>query len=159
MQLIKPATAPNSFRCAGALLDALPAVMWFVRRNMRRHSTAGLSVPQYRTLSVLAQLPSAALCEVAENLGGTLPTISRVISGLVRKGYVERCTCSNDRRRVTLVITKKGREIFQIARKDTQRTVSEVLQKLDVTDRRKLLEIMTLLGNLFENHLHGDKDA
>ena len=85
--------APNQDQCAGALLDALPGLMRFVRRQMRSRRATGLSVPQFRTLIQLHRRPATSLSIVAEALGATPPTTSRIVSGLVRKGYIVRRVC------------------------------------------------------------------
>jgi DNA-binding MarR family transcriptional regulator len=65
------------------MLDGMPPVMWFMRRQMRRHPTRGVSVPQYRVLVILDSIPSPSLSTVADNLGLSLPATSRVVTGLV----------------------------------------------------------------------------
>src|SRR3954447_9993092 len=98
-----PASSPDA--CAHAMLDGMPQVMWFIRRQMRAHRTRGLSVPQFRTLALLDRFPTASLSAVAENLGATMPTASRMVSGLVTKAFVTRKTDPSDRRQASLVLT------------------------------------------------------
>src|SRR3954468_630063 len=90
--------------CAKSMLEAMPQVMWFIRRQMRQHRTRGMSVPQFRTLVMLDRYPTASLSAVAENLGATLPTASRMVSGLVTKGLVARRPHPTDRRQASLVL-------------------------------------------------------
>src|SRR3954467_6157218 len=100
MQLLSKATNrldPESpQRCASEILDALPPVMRFVRKHMRSHRTKGLSLPQFRTLALLRSVPSANLSAVAEFLGASLPTASRIVSGLVSKRLLQRHEHSDD---------------------------------------------------------------
>src|SRR5438105_4236858 len=110
MQQLLDATIPtgDASHCAAVLLDALPSVMWFVRNHMRRRRARGLSVPQFRTLVLLRRNPSAPLSAVAEHLGCSLPTASRLVTGLVSKGLISRRTGSGDRRQLALELTDKG---------------------------------------------------
>src|SRR4051812_46948573 len=106
MQLLSEATilAPAKTKddCALQLLDALPPVMRFVRKHMRSNRARGLSIPQFRVMALLASIPSANLSAVADFLGASLPTTSRIVSGLVKNGLIERRESQNDRRQVEL---------------------------------------------------------
>src|SRR6476646_5956198 len=92
---------------AAALLAALPPLMRFVRKHMRSHRTEGLSVPQFRTLLALGLTPPMRLSAVADFLGASLSTTSRIVSKLVKKGLVTRGECARDRRQVDLRLTSR----------------------------------------------------
>src|SRR5207245_354836 len=115
------ATADTSAdRCARAVLDSLPPVMWFIRSKMRQQRTRGLSVPQFRALCLLARFPTATLSHVAEHLGSSQPSASRLISGLVARGLVARKESSDDRRQISLVLTAKGKTVQAASNRATQ---------------------------------------
>lgn len=135
--------------CARAMLDGMPQVMWFIRRQMRAHRTRGLSVPQFRTLCLLDRYPTASLSAVAENLGSTMPTASRMVSGLVTKGFVTRKTHPTDRRQASLVLTAKGRTALNTSRQATQDAVAREIARLSDQDRATIARAMTLLDNAF----------
>jgi DNA-binding MarR family transcriptional regulator len=146
-------TDASADSCARAMLEGLPQVMWFIRREMRRHRTHRLSVPQYRTLVVLDRFPTASLSQVAERLGGSLPTVSRMVAGLVSKGLVVRKACEGDRRRMALVLTPKGRRAYEGAQLETQQTVAAQIEHLTDADRATVSEAMKLLHGVFANAL------
>src|SRR5580700_10156635 len=87
--------------CALDLLDAVPPVIWFIRREMRAFRK-GLSLPQFRTLSLINRQPAASLSAVADHLGASLPTASRMVQGLVAQGLLARKGCREDRRQLAL---------------------------------------------------------
>src|SRR5947208_16071764 len=117
MHVLAPApTDARSLKVAGNLLDGLPPVMWFIRRQMRRHRTAGLTVPQFRALALVDRYPTASLSLVAEHLGSSQPSASRLIDGLVIRGFVTRKQCDQDRRQVKLGLTARGKLILDKAR-------------------------------------------
>src|SRR6186997_2824996 len=109
MQLMQAATKSDPAECARAMLDGLPTVMWFIRRQMRKHRSHGLSVPQFRALCHIDRFPTASLSIVAEHLGSSTPSASRLISGLVSRGFVKRNECADDRRQIALMLTPRGR--------------------------------------------------
>jgi DNA-binding MarR family transcriptional regulator len=131
------------------MLDGMPQVMWFIRRQMRRHRTHRLSVPQFRSLVLLDRYPTASLSAVAEHLGATLPTASRMVTGLVDKGLVTRRDCPTDRRQMALVLTAKGRSVLNTARRETQDAVAQEIAHLTDDQRTTVMEAMGLLQDVF----------
>ena len=123
--------------------------MWYLRFNMRRHRAAGISVPQFRTLALIDRCPRATLSMVAENLGSTLPTASRLVSGLVRKGLLAREECRKDRRKLSLKLTGRGRQVLNVAREGTQRTMAEILEQLSHAQRGTIASAAEMLQQLF----------
>jgi len=151
MQVLAPATdvSTSADQCAGAILDGLPPVMWFIRRHMREQRTSGLSVPQYRALCLLARFPTASLTHIAEHLGSSQPSASRLISGLVTRGLVARKECPDDRRQVTLVLTTKGKQVQATAHRATQERLAEEIAHLPEGKRRTVMAAMEVLLDVF----------
>ena len=131
------------------MLDGLPQVMWHIRRHMRRNRTHGLSIPAFRTLVLLDRFPNASLSLIADNLGASLPTSSRIVAGLVRKGMVRRAISSADRRQVALLLSSKGREVLEFARKQTQNELASHLRDLSAVERTAVVQSMELLASVF----------
>ena len=151
MQLLPQATKSNDSVqvCALALLDALPPVMRVVRRHMRSHRGKGLSVPQFRVLMTLGAGQGSSLRSVADFLGESAPTTSRIVSGLVSKGLVTRCDCSHDRRRVKLALTARGARLRDTARLATQAQLAEEIAPLSDAQRHAIVIGMRALELLF----------
>ncbi|HMB94875.1 MAG TPA: MarR family transcriptional regulator [Tepidisphaeraceae bacterium] len=116
---------------------------------MRSHR-GGLSVPQFRTLVLLESSPTKNLSAVAEFLGVSLPTASRMVTCMVRKGFVHRRECPNDRRQVELVLTSRGAAIMEKSRRATQQEIARELQSLDQTDRDAIFRAMRMLQIVFK---------
>ena len=131
------------------MLDGMPQVMWFIRRHMRSHRTRGLSVPQFRTLVLIERFPTASVSCVAENLGVTLPTASRAISGLVARGFVSRESSSDDRRLMSLQLTPQGKDVLDIASGATRDAVAAELAGLSDAQRSVIVDAMGSLSRIF----------
>jgi DNA-binding MarR family transcriptional regulator len=161
MQLLSP--APNSRAgqpstdgpagCARAVLDGMPPVMWFIRKQMRRHRTGGLSVPQFRALCLLERFPTASVSVVAEHLGSSTPSASRLISGLVSRGFVTRKSCRDDRRQVTLLLTQRGKTVLGQAQQATQERLAELMEQLSTQQRSVIEQAMSVLQEVFGSAL------
>jgi len=135
-------------RCAAELLETLPTVTWFIRRQMRGNRR-NLSVPQFRTLVRVSHHPGTPLSDVAEHLGASLPTTSRIVAGLVKKGYLTRCGSEADRRRIALDLTTGGRAVLKAARAATQDRLEVELGRLSDPQRNTLLKAMAILQQTF----------
>jgi DNA-binding MarR family transcriptional regulator len=136
--------------CATALLDTVPGLLWYVRRHMRRHRK-GLSVPQFRALVQIQSNPQISLSCVAEHLGASLPTTSRLIGNLVSKGFLSRSESPSDRRQVVLVLTPRGKAIIDAARAASIAQMEKEFAPLPAQDRETVCRAMTVLADFVDN--------
>ena len=128
-------------------MEATPPVMWFMRREMRRRRGA-LSLPRFRTL-VRVEKGDAGVSAVAEHLGTSVPTASRIVAGLVGRGFIARRPLQNDGRRMALVVTDKGRHALDGARAGTLIRLESELATLSAADRAVVIAAMELLRQIF----------
>ena len=79
--------------------------------------------------------------------------MSKMIDGLVERGFIERQVAKNDRRRVPLKLTKKGAAlhigIWELAEKKIE---SERLPLLEEAEQEKLLEALEFLDRIFKQY-------
>ena len=135
--------------CARELLETVPSVMRVIRAEMRSHRTPDLSVPQFRALVFVNRNAGASLSDAAEYVGVTLPSMSKLIDGLVARKLVSRQTAAEDRRRMTLVLTAKGQEVLQSSHSATQACLAEILQSLSQSERATVVAAMQSLRPIF----------
>jgi DNA-binding MarR family transcriptional regulator len=135
--------------CAGLLVDTVPLVMRTIRREMRQRREPGLTVPQMRTLAYVDGMPGATLSEVAEHVGLSLPSMSKIIDALVERGLVARQLAVADRRCVALTLTDQGRGMLEAARRGTAAKLAERLDRLSPTELAAITEVMQLLHSTF----------
>jgi DNA-binding MarR family transcriptional regulator len=138
----------TSQETAGELLDVVPRVMRTLRAQMR-HRAADLSVPEFRTLGFLNGHGGASLSDVAEHIGLTLPSMSKLVDRLVERKLVMREFDLGDRRRVTLGLNARGRAILQEAHGPTQAYLAQVLSVLSATEQATVVQAMKVLRPLF----------
>jgi len=148
MQVLPKPSNRGQSDCAEEVMAAVPPVVWYMRRQMRGNR-GKLSLPQFRALVRIERDPSTSMTAIAEHLGVSLSTTSRVISGLVRRGYLAREMARLDRRRARLALTEKGRHALQTARAATRRSLARVLENLLKRDRAVVIEAMQILRELF----------
>ena len=116
--------------CAQDILEIVPQIMQFIRVEMRSQRTPDLTVPQFRTLAFINRNPGASLSEVAEHIGITLPSASKLADGLVGRALITRQEASEDRRRITLEITPEGKALLNAAFQGEQASLAKGLQVL-----------------------------
>jgi DNA-binding MarR family transcriptional regulator len=132
-------------------LEVVPMLMRQVRADFRSHRTPDLSVPQFRTLVFVNRNPGSALSPLAEHLGLTLPSTSKMVDLLVLRGYLDRQSSQRDRRKITLQITTQGKSILDASFQATQRKLQTLFEKLSQSEQESILASLQILRTLFEN--------
>jgi DNA-binding MarR family transcriptional regulator len=135
--------------CARELLDVVPPVMRVIRAEMRSRRAPELSVPQFRVLAYVNRHAGTSLSEVADHIGLTRPAMSILVDGLVNRRLVTRQTDPDDRRRLTLSLTRQGQGLYAAARQETQARLAARLATLPAAERQALVSTLELLRRLF----------
>ena len=139
----------SSDACAQEILEVVPVVMRTIRAELRRHRAADLSIPQFRTLAFIDRNVDASLSDVAEHIGLTLPSMSKIVNGLVTRKLVIRQTAREDRRRMTLALTTRGQTALQLSREATRACLAEDLAALSDRQRATIAQAMEILRPVF----------
>jgi DNA-binding MarR family transcriptional regulator len=114
---------------------------------LRRLEESGLSLSQCKVLTALAPDPGPAPAgdgeprsakQVAARIGASLPTVSRAVDALVRRGLVARAEDADDRRVRQLALTEEGERLVRelVARRVDG--LAEFVDDLNAAQRRKL---------------------
>lgn len=150
MQSLQDASnvSTGAYLCAQELFDTVPLVMRIIRKYMRQHRS-GLTVAQFRTIYCVSQSPNSSLSDVADSIGLSLPAMSRMVDGLVEKGYLDRRTCVNDRRHVRLSVTPLGETALRESRELAQAQLAEVVSQLSGEQQREMIEVMRVVRDVF----------
>jgi len=140
-------------RCAREIMETVPRVMRFIRREMRAQGSLFLSVPQLRTLVHLDRHPGTDLTSVADHLGVTAATASAVVNRLVHQGLVHREAHPLKRRHVVLSLTRSGSHRLRRAREAAYAHVRNLLADRSGSELKKIWEGLALLGNVMKGAL------
>lgn len=131
------------------VMETVPLVMRAMRAEMRQHRQGDLSVPQFRALAYLRRQPGSSLNSLAEHLGLTPASTSKLVDILVERQLLERRLSSEDRRRITLTLTPAGLAVWEESFRHTQAHFARRLAKLNEVEREMLQVSMQLLRPLF----------
>ena len=135
--------------CGREVLDVVPLAMRAIRAQLRKHGAKEVSVPQFRTLAYLNRHEGTSLSDVAEHIGLTLPSMSALVDSIVMKGLVIRQTHPEDRRRMTLTLTERGRATLRVAHEAAASYLEERIGQLSATERATVIEAMQVLKRIF----------
>lgn len=110
-----------------SLADRLHSVAIQVLRYARTADTAvGMSAARLSVLSVLVFGGSRTVTELADAEQVAAPTMTRLLQGLERDGYVRRRRSEADGRVVRISATTKGRRALEAGRRNRVRRLEEV---------------------------------
>ena len=93
-----------------ALLRAREAVMKKFSPALKEH---GLSPQQWRAIRALVEEDVLDATEISERCALLMPSLSRILQNLQKRGLVDRVTASDDQRRSLVSITAEGRKLFR----------------------------------------------
>ena len=135
--------------CARELMETAPKIVQTIRVEMRRGRKPDLSIPQFRALRYVQRHPDISLSDLAEYLGLTLPSVSKLVDGLVQQALILRQESTVDRRRLTLILTSEGESIVDKARADAQANLADSMKSLKQDELQTIHQALELLHSLF----------
>ncbi|HEX9131143.1 MAG TPA: MarR family transcriptional regulator [Ktedonobacteraceae bacterium] len=108
-----------------------------------------LTLPQLRTLLILAEEGPLVIGQIAHRLGIGLSTGGHLVDRLVQAGLAERTEDSEDRRRTLARLTPKGEELHARLLNRVQH-LQTLIQKLDEDDLAALLQGLRALNQVID---------
>jgi len=130
---------------AEGVLEITLLVTRLVTPEVRRLRPKQLSLSHIRALGFLDANPDADLSAVADYVGLTLPSMSTLVDGLVRRGLVARLAAPHDRRRLRLRLTKAGKGALRTALAAAQAVLETRFADLPPGERALVHRAMTRL--------------
>jgi DNA-binding MarR family transcriptional regulator len=153
----EPAAPPREESAAkkGARLDLFKFVPFRLNRLAAEVSGAlaveyqeryGLDIPAWRVLATLGFRKEPCSAQyVAECTRTHKSTISRAVTALLQRGFIERVENENDRREFRLRLTRKGRTLYEELFPRLLQREQEILACFSAQERR---DFAMLLGKL-----------
>lgn len=134
---------------AQQIVDVVPLMMGVIRSRLHEHRIAGINVPEFRALLYINRHDGTSLSSLSAHIGLTLPSMSKLVDGLVDRELVSRNSHAGDRRMICLSLTPRGREELHAAYQFTQRFLMDRMSRLPEEDLRTVSEAMQILQGLF----------
>ena len=132
----------------GVILDALRSIVRELRLASREaEQRVGIHGAQLHALRQLAESPSMSLTELADRTHTDISSVSVVVSRLVEQGLVTRKAADDDRRRLALALTTRGRGVI---RKAPETGSSRLLRAAAHLSDREVHGLATTLSKLVD---------
>lgn len=101
-----------------------------------------VTITQYRTLVVLASRGPQSLSNLAELMGVTPATATRMCDRLVKKKLIARQELESDRRRLRVELTKKGSDLVAAVTKYRRREIERIVGEIPHEKREVLVQAL-----------------
>lgn len=127
-----------------ALLAAVRAIM---RVSLHAADEIGsVSVVQLRALTVLAEVGESNLARLADGVGVTVSTTSRLVDRLIAAGLVERRRAAHTAREVAIRLTAHGRNTLHRYDELRLRELRSRVEGLEGVERDTAVKVMRAIG-------------
>ncbi len=143
---------------ARKLLEVTPMIMEDIRAEMRRRSP-DVTLPQFRALLFVSRNDGSSLCEVAQYIGLTSPSMSRLVDGLVERGLISRKEHPADRRCVRLTVTDHGLAILETSIQESLAYLTDKLSGVDAESREVIDKALEALRPVFATSIRAPADV
>jgi DNA-binding MarR family transcriptional regulator len=108
----------------------------------------GLSPVQLRALTALRQLGEANLAQLAEEMGVTVSTTSRLVDRLVTADWVHRSPSPHNRREISLTLTEGGKRLLRRYDRRRVELLRECLQRVPAERQDAVLGALADLAHV-----------
>ena len=135
-------TLDRTAEVAAALVRAERMVTARLSEVLHLHSC---SVEAWRAVQLLADGQSRSMAQLAEAALIPGPSLTRLVDKLVADNFVYRLVDENDRRRVLVYLTERGRTLHQRVSAQVEEEREAILGGLSATDAERLTALLARL--------------
>jgi len=110
---------------------------------------AGITTTQWQALGVLYHKPGLTHSELVDHMGIEPPSVTSLVNGMERKGWIKRERSDLDARVKRLHLTQRGRRLIESLRKATEPVERRMVAALTDNERDFLKSLLrTLVDSL-----------
>lgn len=152
-----PVPPPDSMSASLSRLYVRPG---FLLRRAHQISAAvfedecrelALTPAQFGVLTVVKAHPGLGQSSLARALGFDKVTVLRVLRGLETRGLVARAPAPDNKRNVSVALTRDGAAMLARAQKPAEKAYKRLLAPLDKAQQAQLVELLQLLTGELED--------
>ncbi len=140
---------PTLLACAHSIIEGVPRLSRLMRKDLRIHSAGMFTEPQFRVMAQLYREGQQCLSDLAEYLGVSLPTMSKLVQGLESRGLVARTRDERDRRRIVLGLTDVGVSEYESLLRCTEAHLVDWIRDFTPEQSRQVIESFAWLREAF----------
>lgn len=132
-----------------ALSRANQAIFKKIEKSMYKN---GLTVSEFGVMEFLLHKGKQPVQQIAEKILVTSGTITYVINKLIKKGYIKRERCNEDKRIYYVDLTEEGEDFIEKVFKDHEKFLSKLFYGIDKEDKKDLINKLNLLENIVKQY-------
>ena len=114
----------------------------------------GLTAREWRALAVLKYLGTVPLQELAKHSGLLKSQMSRTVSGLIDRGYIQKAANPEDGRSILLRLSPEGLDLSERVLDDSFERNEHMLATLSHAERQILVELMRRVIRTSSTYFH-----
>lgn len=134
-------------------VDVFNDILQIEEKVLKSNGLNNLSVKEMHVLEAIEIVEEPTMSKVAGKLRVTIGTLTTAINTLVKKTYVERVECEDDKRVVKLKLTDKGLEAYVVHKKFHDELIKDSLNKLTDNELQALSTSLKKLRLFFVEKL------
>lgn len=93
----------------------------------------------------------ATVADLQKKLFVSKPAVSQMYKSLEKKGYIQRETDKNDRRKVIVTMTPKGHEVLQSVKEYFDDRLSQIIEQFGEENTAALIDLFQRFADIAEN--------
>ena len=128
------------------------AILRVEEKSLQNKLTDGLTITEIHTVEAVGLYETNPMNVVAARLGVTLATLTTAVNKLEKKGFIARARCEEDRRKMLINLTKKGRQVYRAHGLFHKKMLTEALDDLTLEEERVLARSLRKVKIFFEEN-------
>lgn len=111
----------------------------------------GVTLSQHYVIDALNRKNELTMNELSHEIGLAMSTLTRIVDGLVRNGYINRYPSELDRRKVCVILTDEGKKLANELLHCSQAFWTQVLASIPDEKKREMIESFRLLNEALDS--------
>ena len=124
-----------------------------------REGSNFLKLSRIKALYAFRGQDSSTMSKLADNIGAKLPSMTMMIDNLAEEGLVERARDEQDRRKVIVRLTDKGRRIRADFLEQRNLIARELFSKLSKGEEQELMGLLARVCDILEKAFYDEIDV
>lgn len=138
--------SPKQVRALSALINLVRASDWMIDKTSEHIVASGLTLGQFAVLEALEHLGPMCQHILAEKLLRSGGNTTLVLDNLEKNGFIRRERQRNDRRRIEIHLTPKGRRLIERVFPEHAKVVEKWMAVLTPAEQDELRRLAAKLG-------------
>ncbi len=127
------------------------SILRIEERSLDNRLTHGLTITEVHTIVAVGLHERNPMNVIAGRLGVTLATLTTAVNKLVDKGFIERSRSEDDRRKVLVSLTKKGKQVLRAHNLFHHQMIEEALAGLSEEEERVFADALSKVKTFFDS--------